>query len=82
MLSCIYFIDILQELKESDRYNVTIYESYLQKAKSIDVTDLKRYPFTSKSQSILYFDLSLAIFTSKDKNDRRILRLNELLTKS
>lgn len=75
-------IDILQELKESDRYNVTIYESYLQKAKSIDVTDLKRYPFTSKSQSILYFDLSLAIFTSKDKNDRRILRLNELLTKS
>lgn len=74
-------VDILQELKEEERYNVSSYESYLKKAKSIDVTDLKRYPFTSKSQSILYFDLSLAIFPAKEKGDKRLTRLSELLSK-
>lgn len=74
-------IDLLKVIKESDRYTSTAYESYLNKASKIDVEDLKRYPFTSKSQSILYLDLSISIFPPTEQNDKRLLRLAELLKK-
>ncbi|MES2382159.1 MAG: DGQHR domain-containing protein [Bacteroidota bacterium] len=74
-------IDILKELPEKERYEVKSYENYLKKAKNINVKDLKRYPFTSKSQSIIYLDLSLAIFPPIDNSDKRVLRLYELLNK-
>lgn len=74
-------IDLLKEIKETDRYSSISYENYLKRANKIDVEDLKRYPFTSKSQSILYLDLSIAIFPPTEHNDKRVLRLAELLKK-
>jgi DGQHR domain-containing protein len=74
-------VEILPQIKESDRYSISTYENYLHKAKRVNVTDLKRYPFTSKSQSILSLDLSLAVFPAKDNTDTRVLRLYELLNK-
>ena len=73
--------DILKELSEEKRYDVKEYEVYILKAKKINVKNLKRYPLTSKSRSILYLDLSLEIWPAKDNQDERILRLNELLNK-
>ena len=73
--------DILIELNENDRYNTSKYEEYLIKAKTINFKDVKRYPFTSKSQNILYLDMSLAIWPAKNKTDKREVKLYELLNK-
>jgi DGQHR domain-containing protein len=74
--------DILEELNESERFDIVKYEKILQNAKSINVNDLNRYPFTSKTQSLLYLDLSLAIFPPKGNNDDRLIRLNDMLIKN
>lgn len=74
-------VDILKELKEEDRYNEKNYENYLLKVKSIDVENLKRYPLTSKSRSILYLDMSLLIWPPKERTDERLSKLKKLLEK-
>ena len=53
----------------------------LEKAKELNFRDVKRYPFTSKSQSVLYLDISLKIWEPENNNDPRILKLKELLEK-
>jgi DGQHR domain-containing protein len=76
-------VDILKELTESEKVNSEKYESYLEKTKKIiNVQDLKRYPLTSKSRTILYLDLNLAVWPAKNIQDPRILRLNELLVEN
>jgi DGQHR domain-containing protein len=74
-------IDILNEMGESERFATSNYEKYLSKAKTINVEDLKRYPLTSKSRTVLYLDISLAIWPPNNKQDKRILRLHEMLNK-
>ena len=41
--------DLLKEIKEDSRYEVNAYSAFLEKANQIDVTNLERYPFTSKT---------------------------------
>lgn len=73
-------VDILQDLKESDpKDKVGVYEKYLAPAKKLPFKNQQRYPFTSKSRKIFYYDLSLAIWPAKTQNDERVLRLNEAL---
>lgn len=75
-------IELLKEIKEPDRYDSKIYEQHLAKAKHIEFDNLKRYPFTSKSQSVLYYDLSLSIWPPHSQDDTRIHLLNEVLNKN
>jgi hypothetical protein len=74
-------VDILDEVSEKEKFDITTYEKYLSKATSINVKDLKRYPLTSKSRSILYLDLSLKIWMPKDGKDERLMRLEQVLNK-
>ena len=74
-------IDILSEMKEYEKFNSTAYENYLVKANVINVKNLKRYPLTSKSRSILYLDISLLIWPAVNQEDKRLIRLDELLNK-
>lgn len=72
-------IDILVELDEDLKDKIQTYEGYLNKAKELAFFDLQRYPFTSKSRSIFYYDLSLKIWPQNANNDERIAELNRLL---
>lgn len=74
-------IDILKEIKEEEVDYISVYEKYLVKAKDLNFEDQQRYPFTSKSKNILYYDLSLKIWPPKanDEIDNREQKLNELL---
>lgn len=72
-------VDLLPQIKEEMRYSVDTYKIFLEKASSLDFSDTERYPFTSKSQNILYLDLSLKIFPAKTTDDIRIVKLEEVL---
>lgn len=74
-------VDILKEEPENRRHSNDTYSSYLRKASDINFKDIKRYPFTSKSQTIFYLDLSLAIWPATDNNDERLKKLEEALNK-
>lgn len=49
--------DLLELMNEQDKFDYRSYQSYLSKAKSVNFEDIERYPFTSKSQNILYNDI-------------------------
>ena len=72
-------VDILEEMEELKRYDMLSYQKYLKKAKNINVKNLNRYPLTSKSRSILYYDISLKIWPPKNESDERKLKLKNLL---
>ena len=74
-------IDILKELKEEQKDKITTYVTYLSKAKNLRFNDTSRYPFTSKSRSIFYYDLSLLIWPAKDNSDQRLSKLRDALNK-
>ncbi|MGE8302571.1 MAG: hypothetical protein ACN6OW_23590, partial [Sphingobacterium paramultivorum] len=74
-------VDIMKEVKEdSERDKIETYERFLDKAKGkVNILDNERYPFTSKSRTRFYLDLSLAIWPPSNLNDERILRLKDSL---
>lgn len=74
-------VDLLNEIPEEKRYSSDHYAYYLKRANSLDVRNNERYPFTSKSKSVFYLDLNLAIWPPTTVDDSRVLRLNELLQK-
>lgn len=73
-------VDLLK-VGEKEKYESIKYEKFLKKATTVNVEDLKRYPLTSKSRSILYLDLNLAIWPAESISDERLIRLNELLNR-
>ncbi|HEY4832663.1 MAG TPA: DGQHR domain-containing protein, partial [Waddliaceae bacterium] len=75
-------VDILDEISIDDRFSDTVYSNYLSKATDIDFEDINRFPFTSKSKNILYLDLHLRIWPPTSQNDKRIIRLKEILKES
>jgi DGQHR domain-containing protein len=73
-------VDILSEEKDnSKRDKVEFYKGYLDKVKGFDLENTQRYPFTSKSKSILYLDLSIKIWPPKNQNDERLSKLKNIL---
>lgn len=81
------FLDLLSEIIEkrpsdSDLVSKEYYQRLLSKANSINFENLERYPFTSRTSSILYLDLSLAVFPSPNPDDPRKIRLREYLGKN
>lgn len=72
-------IDILNVVDESVKDKIETYEKLLVNARMLNLHDTSRYPFTSKSRKIFYYDLSLAVFPPIDKNDERLKALNEYL---
>lgn len=74
-------LDILPEISESDRFKKKTYKTYTDKFSNLKVADVTRYPFTSKSKSILYFDMSLILKPATKPDDPRVLKLQELLKK-
>lgn len=80
-------VDLLNEIdsdsskKDQVKFEVSTYIHYLNRAKNLNLHDTQRYPFSSISKSILYLDLSLAIWQPSDELDKRKIRLRELLEK-
>lgn len=72
-------VDILKELKEEDKDLVATYQKILKKATGLNFKDQQRYPFTSKSRKILYYDLSLKIWPPDNSSDEREINLATLL---
>lgn len=74
-------IDILRELSEDVKDKISTYEAYLSRAKQLKFDDSARYPFTSKSRNIFYYDMSLSIWPAKDNSDLRLSKLRDALNK-
>ncbi|MBN9485526.1 MAG: hypothetical protein BGO70_14360 [Bacteroidetes bacterium 43-93] len=74
-------VDILKEIQENEKDTVGIYKSYLGKATNLNFENVSRYPFTSKSRKILYYDLSLAIWPAVSDADVRISKLYSVLNR-
>ncbi len=73
-------IDILRiENEENRRDKVETYTQYLLKAKPLEFSNQQRYPFTSISKTILYLDLSIAIWPPKSNEDVRYEKLRRAL---
>ena len=72
-------VDILPEISEEKRFAKISYVHYTDAISKINVEDTLRYPFTNKTKSILYLDMSLLIKPSTTKNDPRVLKLSELI---
>lgn len=71
-------VDILAKEKEdSMRDKVETYQKYLSRCNNLNFSDQQRYPFTSISKTILYHDMSLAIWP--DDGDDRKQRLETAL---
>ncbi|SOD88953.1 DGQHR domain-containing protein [Spirosoma fluviale] len=76
-------VDILAvEKLDNRRDKISTYEEYLGKCVSVDFADQQRYPFTSRSAKVFYYDLSLLIWPPKSSSDDRVKRLRELLDKN
>ncbi len=76
-------VDILAvEKLDTKRDKISTYEEYLAKCVNVDFADQHRYPFTSRSAKVFYYDLSLLIWPPKDNSDDRLKRLRELLDKN
>lgn len=69
-------IDILEGLSETEKDKIEVYEGFLRKAAKLNFEDELRYPFTSKTRKVFYYDLSLAIWPPKDGNDERLKKLS------
>jgi DGQHR domain-containing protein len=52
--------------QDKDLFNKQLYKNYLEKAKSIDITD-EKYTFTTKTKKMLTDDLSNLIFNETEK---------------
>ena len=74
-------IDILPSIPEEERYTEASYKKYTDKFHVLKISDVTRYPFTSKSKNIFYLDMSLLLTPSATREDWRILKLKELLKK-
>lgn len=72
-------VDILKELQEEDKDKIDSYKQYLRKVTGLDFANQQRYPFTSKSRKIFYYDLSLKVWPPTSPNDERQIKLNALL---
>jgi len=77
-------VDILFELdkktvNEEKKFLRETYDEYLKKASHLNILDIQRYPFTSKSRSIFYLDLSICIWPPTENEDTRVIKLNALL---
>jgi len=73
--------DILPQISEQDRFSTESYKRFTDKFSKLKIADVTRYPFTSKSKNIFYFDMSLIINPATNSNDTRIIKLEELLRK-
>ena len=72
--------DILKyEPDDAKRDKVDTYDFYLRKCIDIDFTNELRYPFGSKTKTILYLDMSLRIWPPKSNSDERIRKLDETI---
>jgi len=77
-------VDILEilESNEEAKFNEGTYIEYLKPLHDINWADTMRYPFTSKTATILYLDMSLRIWpTPFNANDQRQQKLKEALEK-
>lgn len=72
-------IEILKEIKEDEKFSDEAYYKYLSKAKDLNLSDRKRYHFTTRSKAIFQLDLSLKIWPAISNSDPRVIKLNELL---
>ncbi|MFD2586059.1 DGQHR domain-containing protein [Croceitalea marina] len=77
----ILLAEILSNVSTDKRDDVNTYQSFLKKAKGIDFFNIERYPFTSKSRKIFYYDLNLRIWPPKNNQDERVIKLNDSLSK-
>jgi DGQHR domain-containing protein len=63
-------LNILKQIllinQDKDLFNKQLYKNYLEKAKSIDITD-EKYTFTTKTKKMLTDDLSNLIFNETEK---------------
>lgn len=75
-------IDLYGPKKEQEKFEVSTYVSYLSRVKNINLRNTQRYPFASATRSILYLDLSLEIWPQVNEDDKRKIRLKELLGKN
>lgn len=73
--------DILKKTKEEDKDKVETYQLFLEKVNNIDFYNNERYPYTSKSRKIFYYDLSLNIWPPQNNQDERLKKLQESLSK-
>jgi DGQHR domain-containing protein len=74
-------VEILPEIAESKRFEVQSYRKYTDQFSSLQIADVTRYPFTSKSKSIFYLDMNLILKPAISPDDSRLLKLKELLKK-
>lgn len=74
-------VDILPDISEDERFQTITYKKYTDKFSRLPIADVSRYPFTSKSKTIFYLDMSLLLNPAKTKEDPRELRLKDLLKK-
>lgn len=74
-------LDILPNIPEEERYSKETYKKYTDKFSKLKIADVTRYPFTSKSKTIFYLDMSLVLTPASTPNDLRVLKLKELLKK-
>lgn len=72
-------LDILDQIPEEERFSKSSYRKYTDKFAKLAIADTSRYPFTSKTKSILYLDISLLINPPNEPNDPRVLKLKGLV---
>jgi len=74
-------VDILKVVKNDEqRDKIEVYTEYLSRAVGkVDIHDIERYQFTSKSKKKFYLDLNIAIWPPENPNDTRLAELNDLL---
>ncbi|MDO8968493.1 DGQHR domain-containing protein [Algoriphagus sp.] len=68
-------LDLLEDILEKEpndelRDKVEVYEKYLSLARGLNFGDIGRYAFTSISRTILYLDMSLAIWPGSSSDTR------------
>lgn len=78
-------LDLLEDILEKEpndesRDKVEVYEKYLSLARGLNFEDLGRYAFTSISKTILYLDMSLAIWPGSS-TDTRYEKLSGILSR-
>lgn len=75
-------LSILVEILRNEKmtsFSEELFKPYISNAKGITqmLSNKSRYPFTSKSRTILFLDLSLAIWRPTSNDDPRLLKLKE-----
>jgi hypothetical protein len=72
-------VDILPGIEDKHRFSTEGYATFTKLFSRLPIADVTRYPFTSKSKNIFYYDMSLLIDPAVTPNDRRVKHLQELL---